>query len=142
MNPLHGASDLDRFQLFTMGSRLAVSCSVAGDEAERMGLTPNRVCAVAADRLRAAQLYRSLMGLPKLHVDIRTHDKGPAFLVALRLKKWVRDDDVTGLEMGHSTWEDLYYGTHGQDAGFIMQRLAEMLDGFILEYLRVNEDYC
>ena len=49
---------------------------------------------------------------------------------------------MTGLEWGSYTWESLGFGTHGGDAGFIMQGLSEDLDKFVLEYLRVNENYC
>ena len=45
--------------------------------------------------------------------------------------------------LGHAiTWEQVTFGQHGRDASFILQNLSEMLDGFILEYLRVNEGYC
>ena len=40
------------------------------------------------------------------------------------------------------TWDTRRVGTHGDNAGFIMNGLSEMLDGFLLEYLRMNEDSC
>ena len=33
-------------------------------------------------------------------------------------------------------------GSQDGDAGFILQGLSEYLDGFILDYLRVNESAC
>ena len=41
-----------------------------------------------------------------------------------------------------TTWDFGGAGTHGEDADFILQGLSEHLDGFILDYLRVNEDAC
>ena len=41
-----------------------------------------------------------------------------------------------------TTWRIGTYGTHGGDAGYILQALSEKLDKFILEYLRVNESAC
>ena len=114
---------------------------VQGDQADEIELTEERVRTMAESRLRAARLYDSREGVPYLVVTILTLDDGPAFVRQVHLVKWLRDD-TTGLERGSSTWENLGYGTHGGDAGFIMQGLSEGLDGFILEYLRVNEDYC
>ena len=112
-----------------------------GDQADEIELTEERVRTMAESRLRAARLYDSREGVPYLAVTIFTLDDGPAFVWQIRLSKWLRDS-MTELERGSFTWEDLGYGTHGGDAGFIMQGLSEDLDGFILEYLRVNEGYC
>ena len=131
----------DRFRLFTRCVPLGISVDVQGDEADEIEITEERVRTMAESRLRAARLYDSREGVPFLAVTILTLDDGPAFVSRIRLSKWLRDDR-TGLEGGIFTWESLGYGRHGGDAGFIMQGLSEDLDGFILEYLRVNEGYC
>ena len=41
-----------------------------------------------------------------------------------------------------TTWEGGRFGTHGGDAGFIMQGVSEDMDRFIGDYLRVNEAAC
>ena len=33
-------------------------------------------------------------------------------------------------------------GTHGGDDGFIVQSVSELLDTFLVEYLRVNDEAC
>ena len=131
----------DRFQLFTRCNPLGISVYVQGDKADEIELTEERVRTMAESRLRAARLYGSHKGVPSLAVTILTLDDGPAFVRRIQLSKWLRDD-MTELALGIFTWEDFDYGTHGGDAGFIMQGLSEDLDGFILEYLRVNEGYC
>ena len=40
------------------------------------------------------------------------------------------------------TWHVVVTGTHGGDAGYILQSLSETLDRFLMEYLRVNEEAC
>ena len=132
----------DRFRLFTRCAPLGISVYVQGDEADEIELTEERVRTMAESRLRAARLYSSDEGLPYLLLTILTLNDGPAFVRKVQLSKWLRDDRMTGLEWGSYTWESLGFGTHGGDAGFIMQGLSEDLDKFVLEYLRVNENYC
>ncbi len=135
------SENVDRFQLFTRCQSLGISVYVQGDQADEIDLTEERVRTMVESRLRAARLYTSREGVPHLAVNILTLDDGLAFVRQIQLSKWNRDD-MTGLERGSFTWESLGFGTHGGDAGFIMQGLSEGLDGFILDYLRVNEDYC
>ena len=135
------SENIDRFLLFTRCQQLGISVSVQGDQADGIDLTEERVRTMAESRLRAARLYSSREGVPFLVVTVLTLDDGPAFVRQLQLLKWNRDD-VTGLERGAVAWESLGFGTHGGDAGFVMQGLSEALDRFILEYLRVNEDFC
>ena len=135
------AGEPDRFRLFTRCMPLGLIVYVQGDQADEIELTEERVRTMAESRLRAARLYSSRAGVPYLRVTILTLDDGRAFVAQVQLSKWLRDD-MSGLERGSYTWENLGFGTHGRDAGFIMQGLSEDLDGFILEYLRVNEGYC
>ena len=131
----------ERFELFTWCRSLGISVDVQGDRADDIGLTEERVRTMVESRLRAARLYDTDARVPFLGVTILTLDDGPAFVNRIQLSKWNRDD-MTGLERGTFTWEDLTFGQHGGDAGFVMQGLSERLDRFVLEYLRVNEDYC
>ena len=135
------SENVDRFKLFTRCQPLDIIVYVQGDEADEIDLTEERVRTMVESRLRAARLYASHESVPYLAVDILTLDDGPAFVRQIQLSKWNRDDR-TGLEQGTFTWESLGFGTHGGDAGFIMQGLSEDVDRFILEYLRVNEGYC
>ena len=66
---------------------------------------------------------------------------GGAYSIGIFFKKYLGDgvSEQSGLA---ATWETGHYGTHGGDAGYIMQIVSEYLDRFILEYLRVNETAC
>ena len=131
-----------RFELFTGCAAVFPAVFVFGDEAEEFGLTEERVRTMAESRLRAARLYGDGLSPSALDVLIRTLDSGVAFTIAIRLGKVSLYDPASGV-LGHAiTWEQVTFGQHGRDASFILQNLSEMLDGFILEYLRVNEGYC
>ena len=66
---------------------------------------------------------------------------GRAYSLSVEYKKLVYDA-VSGETAPATTWDAGSAGTHGGDAGFILQALSEYLDRFILAYLRVNEDTC
>ena len=131
-----------RFQLFTECAAVFPLAFVQGDEAEEFGLTEERVRTMAESRLRVARLYGDGASTSALDVSIRTLDGSVAFTISIRLAKVSLYDSASGV-LGHAiTWEQVAFGQHSRDASFILQNLSEMLDGFILEYLRVNEGYC
>ena len=66
---------------------------------------------------------------------------GRAFNVDVNFMK-VLYDPVTDRRSLAATWNRGGTGTHGGDAGYVLQALAEFLDTFVLDFLRVNEDAC
>lgn len=131
------------------------------DDAAEIGLTVERLQTLAESRLRAARMYDDL---PVVHyVYVRVSVVGAAYSIDVQFKRpmwppeWVRAAvlnsgdalSTLGLRTGigmrtliATTWEQGSTGTHGQNAGFILQNVSESLDEFILEYLRVNESAC
>ncbi len=83
--------------------------------------------------------------LPFLHVSVNVfvseNLRGGAYSIEVSFQKRLRDvvSDRNGFA---ATWDTGSYGTHGGDAGHIMQSVSERLDRFVLEYLRVNETAC
>ena len=140
---------LERFQLYTGCSPLELSVFVAGDDAKAIGLTRDRLQAAAESRLRSARLHMSsetipstvtdLFWIPSLSVSARV--AGSALVVLVELRKTL-GDPATGVEGKAGTWRSGKFGTHGKDAGDIVQLVAEELDRFLVEYLRVNEKDC
>ena len=88
-------------------------------------------------RLRAARLYRDWSIGPEL--DVYVWFSGPAVLLDVAFYRWVEAGGLSGYA---ATWERRRLGTHGRSGDHVMQQLSELVDGFILEYLRVNEDSC
>ena len=103
-----------------------------------IGLTMDRLQTMAESRLRAARLYDAT-AVPYLYVNVNVVSSG--YSLRVEYNKLVYDG-VSGETNYATTWTIGSTGTHGGDAGFLLQNLSEQLDRFILEYLRVNEDAC
>ena len=113
---------------------------VLSEDAADIGLTEARIQTIAEARLRSARLYADFMPLlPYLY--IRVSVVGRAFSYEVTFVKSLYDPatDTQGLA---DTWEVGVTGTHGGDAGYVLQALSESLDTFLVEYLRVNEAAC
>ena len=114
------------------------------DEAE-IGLTEERIQTIAESRLRAARLYHDsglaavLRADHYLYVNVLVVGNAFSFNVGYRKKL---HDEKSGMSNFAQTWSTGGAGTHGRDAGYILQSLSENMDMFIVEYLRVNEDAC
>ena len=135
-----------RFQLFNncepMG--LSVQFRSRDDEGINSGIAniegiEDRIRKMAESRLRAARLFADSAS-NMLHVGM--YVVGPAFSAHLFYEKPLHDA-VSGLTVASPAWIYLAgTGTHGGEASFLLQSLSESLDGFVLEYLRVNESAC
>ena len=137
---------LRRFQLFNncepMG--LSVQFRSRDDEGINSGIAniediEDRIRKMAESRLRAARLFADSAS-NRLYVGM--HVLGPAFSAYLFYEKPLHDA-VSGLTVTSPAWISLVgTGTHGGEPSFLLQSLSESLDGFVLEYLRVNESAC
>ena len=128
---------LDCFYLFNGCEPVDLLVENLPEDAAEIGLTKERIQTLAESRLRAARLYDADGGT---HLYVNVNVVGPAFSERLNYQK--RLTDPTGLSFRATTWDVGGVGTHGGDAGYIMQTVSERLDWFILEYLRVNEAAC
>ena len=142
-NPLERArAVVERFKLFTGCAQVRLTVALSGETGEEIGLTEERVRTLVESRLRAARLYLSegtLRGV--IIVGVNTLRRGTAFTWDVSFMKML-SDPMTGATLLSETWTTGGLGTHGDDAGYIMQSLSESLDRFVLEYLRVNGDSC
>ena len=131
---------VERFQLFNECGPMDLNVEDYGADTgwADMGLTVDRLQTMVERRLRVARLYDAT-ALPILDVNVGVSDS--AFSLRVEYRKVVYDR-VSGDTNYATTWNISSIGTHGGDAGFILQGLSEYLDRFILEYLRVNEDAC
>ena len=133
-------SGSDRFKFFNecRPMDLVVEDYDDDDDAEAIGLTVARIRTLAESRLRAARLYDA-DAATWLYVNVNVEARG--FSLSVEYKKLLYDA-VSGETSYATTGEIGGAGSHGGDAGFILQGLSEYLDGFILDYLRVNESAC
>ena len=133
-------SDFDRFRLFNECGPMHLTVEDYGDDADwtDTGLTVDRLQTMAESRLRAARLYDAT-ARPFLYVNVNVVSS--SYSLSVKYHKFVYDP-VSGETSLAATWDVGSTGTHGGDAGYILQSVSESLDSFILEYLRVNEDAC
>ena len=111
------------------------------DDAIDIGLTKERIETLVRSRLRAARLYETGISTPFLYVNVLV--VAEAYSAAFGLVKEVTDHNSKQMDSGLArTWYLGGIGTHGQDAGFILQHVSEYTDHFIDEYLRVNAEAC
>lgn len=52
------------------------------------------------------------------------------------------EDKYSGLKFSTITWVKGLTGAHGGNASYILSGLSELMDIFLVEYLKVNEEYC
>ena len=146
----------------TTGSPATVPESVRGDESARLlyadcgnmsvavedldadageiGLTKSAIQNALEARIRSAKLYASIGGAPQfIYANVMV--VGKAFSIRLGLYRWIKDAGF-GLDGFVVVWSRATTGTHGQDSQYIVGALSQLVDAFIVEYLRANESVC
>ena len=106
----------------------------------------DRVHNLVESRLRAARLY---LAPDSYFAGLDIHDRlsihflfnGRAVFVELSYEKHL-DDPSSGERALVSTWTLRSLGLHNRDGNSLMQTLSEMVDRFVLEFLRVNDEDC
>ena len=131
------AGEFDCFGLFNRCEPIGLHVYV---ESNGLGLTDERVRTVAESRLRAARLFDQESG-PFLAINVDLPEDRNLFSYDLSFLKWMTDDVTKDMGLV-GRWETSRFGTHGNDAGFILQGISELMDSFINEYLRINEPAC
>ena len=108
------------------------------DDAAAIDLTEERIQTLAESRLRAARLYDTVEGNPYLYIRVTVlnfeNRSGGAFHVRMSFNKYLREDvpeywrnEMSDLKVLASIWDHGTLGTHGGDAGFILQFVSEHL---------------
>ena len=77
--------------------------------------------------------------IPRLYVNVNV--VGLAFGISLEYGKTVIDE-ASGLRGLATTWARGFTGTHGRDASYILSGVSELMDLFLVEFLRANEEAC
>ncbi len=132
---------LDRFMLFTECSPVAMLTRIEDEDGDLKQFTVERLERFVRSRLRQASLYegRPRSALPFIRVDVSI--VGPTFHVRMALWKSVNDlASQTGYYA--PTWNRSALGLHGYTVSHVLGFLADQLDDFVDEYLRVNGEAC
>ena len=134
------AQSTGRFELFT-GCETMDLVVDSSEDARSIGLSVERVTNSVESRLRSAKLFSSSSKNQRQSLYVNINVVGIAVNISVEFHKRVFDPR-SGLSNYGTTWERGSTGTHGQDASFIISGLSELIDAFIVEYLRVNEQEC
>lgn len=132
------------FRLFNGCNRIRGIVAVQADEdsGNDYGVTWPRVRNLVESRLRAARLYAELEGdSPEGALEVNVWFSGAAVAIAVEFNKLVRDPVSNRSDLA-VTWSTSRLGTHGGDGDFVMQHVSELVDEFILVFLRENDEAC
>lgn len=149
----------ERFRLYNGCLPMNLIVEDLSDDAKEIGLNWGAIQNALESRLRGAHLYSTLENLPETwkrasllfpdkefaalntaQLYVRVSVVGLANNITLAYKKWVADE-LSGVGAYATTWETGSFGI-AAEAGFIMNYLAEHVDQFLVEFLRVNEVDC
>ena len=113
------------------------------NKAAIIGLTDDDIMLAIKNRLRAAGLYgmidRDYWKKPLLVPTVMV--ESGTVVVKITLLKVLKD--VHSSEEKHGeTWSKSFIDAHRDDASIIIAALGRLMDEFIDEYLRVNEEAC
>ncbi len=135
-------SDHDRFRLWNECLPTSLLVEGLGEDAAEIGLTKDAIKVAVRSGLRGVRLYsedRAETALSDLYV--RVNISAMAFGIDTQYLKVVTDQ-ATGTTWSTTTWELSSTGMHGGDSSYIISVLAQHIDKFIDEYLRVNAEVC
>ncbi len=133
---------IDRFQLWNNCAPVGLVVESLGSDAEKIGLTEERLQTTVGSRLRGARIYTDVLTRPfQSYLYLNVNIVGRAFGIGLMFNKTLMDMSLLSSGIA-TTWNIGGAGTHGGDGGYVVQAVAEQTDRFINEYLRVNESAC
>ncbi|MCY4383177.1 MAG: hypothetical protein OXE44_08530 [Nitrospinae bacterium] len=145
-------NEIIHFQLFTNCEPMSLLVGELSKDVLKLGLTKESIKKVAENRLRAARLYSNKIANSYLRIEVRV--SGVAFSISILLNKAVFDRFYTQGFGYVTTWSNGFLGTHGEKwwkthtiggvkaRKYIMSNLTGVVDDFLIEFLRVNDEAC
>ena len=131
----------DPHLLYSDCASMSAFGTLVQDPDRRIDLTEDAVQSALEARIRSARIYEPgeeggrqfIFALVTVYQD--------AYIVELQLHR--RIDDA-GYAVGGivRVWDDQVVGTHGHDVQRVLGALSQMIDRFVVEYLRANESAC
>ena len=127
------------FELFTACEPMYLHVNYSSTKPEGANLTEKAIINSVESRLRSGRIFKS-ESLNYLEANVNI--VGYGFNIALQFKRPFKDHRFPKLYGYATTWERSMTGTHGGTSDFILSKLSEMTDEFLVEYFRVNEKSC
>jgi len=107
-------------------------------DAEKTGLTEERIETAAESKLRIAGLYDPEIIEPYVYVRVSVYGRG--FNIRVSFKRWVLNSN--GIGGVSDTWETSWTGTHNGRADDLLETVRESIDQFTNAYFWANAGSC
>ena len=127
------------FELFTACEPMNLHVNYSSTEPQGANLTEKAITNSVESRLRSGRIFKSETFN---YLDVSVNIVGYGFNIDLQFKRPFKDHRFPELYGYATTWERSMTGTHSGASDFILSKLSEMTDEFLVEYLRVNEKDC
>ena len=138
--------DFDRFQLWNNCEPVKLIVEDLPADAGKIGLRREDIQTAVRSRLRSARIFNPL-ARPYLYVHVNV--VGRAFGIDVSLNRRVQIMEpfwekrgTAPLTGNATTWVVGGTGTHGGASSYLLSAVAQFIDKFVDEYLRVNADAC
>ena len=130
---------IKQFELLYYCQPMRIIVEELHDDASKIKLTEMSIQTAIESRLRSARLYTSDPLSDYLYVRVGVGKS--SYNIELSFNKRVQDLASEKIQRT-PTWKTGSFGTHGENAGFVLSNLSQHMDNFLVEYLKVNEEYC
>ena len=141
----------EAFKLWNDCQPIAFSVHLQGkSEASKIGLTKEAIETAVRSRLRGARIFRNnpdlrsqpltleRNGFLQVSVTLTTASLG----MSMRFEKVMRDEASGYVGWTPTGWRRGLLGGHADDGYYVLSAITPEIDGFIDDYLRVNESAC
>ena len=133
------SEEIKRFQLFNNCQPICLTVHTLPDYVVKLGLTLGTIQNAAESRLRSASLHdnRPLNSC----LDIRVAVVEQIVIATVEFRKRILDrfTDYSGLAL---TWRTGVFVRHENRPELIMSHITRLMDKFLVEFLRVNDEAC
>ena len=131
----------DPHLLYSNCASMSVFGTLLQEPDGRIDLTAAAVESALEARIRSARVYGNPDDGARQFVVAHVTVYQDAYIVELGLHRRIAD---AGYAVGGTVrvWADQFIGIHGHDAQRVLGALSQMIDGFVVDYLRANEPAC
>ncbi len=135
-----GSEGRKKFELYVGCQPIFLVVEEPTPDGKKIGVSRSQIRTAAEARLRGARIFRDKMTERSfLHIQVVVARQ--AFHIGLSFLKVVVDS-FSLKDNFASTWRRDTVGTHTSDSSYILSRVSELIDQFIVEYFLANQDTC
>lgn len=132
---------IERFQLFTGCAPIGLSIRELPEDAKKINLTKKAIKNSVESRLRSGRIFND--NLFPYFLDVGVNVVANSFSINFWFHKPVQDTKFPELYGLAISWEIGMTGMHGRTGSdFILSKLSELTDQFLVEYFKTNEKTC